>query len=90
MSVCLSIYMSVCLKLKISVSTEPIGFYSSEIKPVGPVIVLSYFRRGWDTNDSPPLPKKKDNSPIFFPFKKNLKHKNIGLLKTTSPPFKCP
>ena len=52
--------MSVCLKLKISVTTQPIGLYSSGNIPTGPVMVLSYFLRGWDTPNPPP-PKKKKN-----------------------------
>ena len=45
MSVCLS----VCLKVKISVTTEPIGLYSSGNISTGPVMVLSYFLGEWDT-----------------------------------------
>ena len=37
---------SVRLKLKISVTTEPIGIYSSGIIPAGPVVVLAIFF-GW-------------------------------------------
>ena len=51
MSVCLS----VCLKLKISVTKEPIGLYSSRNKPTDPVRILCYFLEGWDT----PNPTKK-------------------------------
>ena len=39
--------MSVCLKFKISVTTEPIELYSLENIPAGPVMVLSYFLGGW-------------------------------------------
>ena len=35
--------LSVCLSPKISVTTEPIGFYSSGNIPTGPVVVLGYF-----------------------------------------------
>ena len=51
--------MSVCLKLKISVTTEPIGFYTSGYIPIGRVVVLSYFLGGWDTHNPP----KNENSP---------------------------
>ena len=54
--------MSVRLSLKISVTTEPIGFYSSGYIPIGPVVVLSYFLGGWDTSDPP---KNQKISPIF-------------------------
>ena len=49
---------SVCQKLKIVVTTEPIEFYSSGNKPTGPVLVLSYFLGGWDN----PNPQK--NKPL--------------------------
>ena len=39
----MSVRLSVCPSLKISVTTEPIGFYSSGYIPIGPVVVLSYF-----------------------------------------------
>ena len=52
--------MSACLSLKISVTTETIGFYSSGDIPTGPVVVLSYFIGGWD---NPNLPKKYKNPP---------------------------
>ncbi len=55
--------LSVCLKLKILVTTEPIGFYSSGYIPVGPAVVLSYFLGGWDT---PSPPKKQKISPHYF------------------------
>ena len=35
--------MSVCPSLKISVTTEPMGFYSLGSIPTGPVVVLGYF-----------------------------------------------
>ena len=63
LSVCPSDRLSVCLSLKISVTTEPIGFYSSGYIPIGPVVVLSYFLGGWDT---PNPPKNKKNPPHFF------------------------
>ncbi len=44
MSVCLSVRPS----LKISVTTEPIGFYSSGYIPIGPVVVLRYILSGWE------------------------------------------
>ena len=50
--------MSVCLKLKISVTTKPIGLYSSGNIPNGPVMVLSYFLGGWDTPNLTLAPKK--------------------------------
>ena len=50
--------MSVRLSLKISVTTEPTGFYSSANLSTGPVVVLSYFLGGWDTPKPPP--------PFFF------------------------
>ena len=42
--------MSVCLKFKILVTTEPIGLYSSEIIPTGPVKVYNFFLGGKDTS----------------------------------------
>ena len=45
----MSVRPSVCLSLKISVTTELMGFYSSWNIPPGPVVVLSYFLGGWDT-----------------------------------------
>ena len=59
--------------LKISVTTELIGFYSSENKPTGPVLVLRYFLGGWDTPNPPP---KKKKIPLNF-FKKT-KHQLFG------------
>ena len=56
LSFCLSVRLSVRLKLKISVITEPIRLYSSGNMPTGPVVVLSYFLEGWD--NSPPQKKK--------------------------------
>ena len=43
MSVYMSVRLSVCLKLKIQVTNELIGLYSSKNIPTGPVMVLSYF-----------------------------------------------
>ena len=43
--------------LKILVTTGPIGFYSSENIPTGPLVVLGYFLWGWDT-PKPPKSKK--------------------------------
>ena len=50
----MSVRLSVRLNLKISVTTEPIGFYSSGNVPAGPVVVLGYFLGGWDTPIPPP------------------------------------
>ena len=36
-------------KLKISVTAEPIWFYSSGNIPTGSVVVLGYFLERWDT-----------------------------------------
>ena len=36
--------MSVCLSLKITVTTEPVGFYFSGNIPTGLVVVLSFFQ----------------------------------------------
>ena len=47
----MSIRLSVRLKLKISVTTEPIGFYSSGNISTGSVVVLSYFLGGCDTSN---------------------------------------
>ena len=61
----MSVYLSVCLSLKISLTTEPIRFYSSRNIPTGPVVVLGYFLGGWYT----PNPKKKQKippPPYFF------------------------
>ena len=49
----MSAYLSVFIKLKISVTAEPIGFYSSGNIPTGPVVVLG--------KESPP-PKKNSFS----------------------------
>ena len=58
--------MSVCLKLKISVSTKPIGLYSSGKIPTGPVTVLSYFLVGWDTPNPPKNKKMGFNKKNIF------------------------
>ena len=58
-SIIQSSLMSVRLKLKISVTTEPIGFYSSGYIPIGPVVVLSYFYGGGSPPTSPPSKKMK-------------------------------
>ena len=55
----MSVCPSVCLKLKISVTTKPIGLYSSGNIPTGPGMVLSYFLWGWDT----PTPQNIKNAP---------------------------
>ena len=43
---CLSVYPSICLSLKISVTTGLIGFYSLGNIPTGPVMVLGNFLGG--------------------------------------------
>ena len=60
----MSVRLSVRLSLKISVTTEPIGFYSSENIPTGPVVVLGYFIGGLNTPTTP-FPDK-NNPPWFF------------------------
>ena len=55
--------MSVCLKLRISVTTKPIGLYSSGNIPTGPGMVSNYFIWGWDT---PNLPNKTQNILLIF------------------------
>ena len=62
MSVRLSVRSSVRLKLKISVTTELIGLYSSGNIPTGPVVFLGYFLGGWDT----PNPEKTKTPLIIF------------------------
>ena len=56
--------MSVRPSRKISVTTEPIGFYSSRNIPTGPIVVLGYFLRRWDTHNPP---KNKKYPTHFFP-----------------------
>ena len=81
--------MSVCPpKLKISVTTQPIGTYKEY---TGPVMVLGYFPCGWDTsNPQKTIPRKKkiifktkmkknSRPPIFFYFFFiNLKYEKSG------------
>ena len=43
----------------ISATTELIVFYYSGYMPIGPVVVLSYFLRWWDTPNYP----KNENTP---------------------------
>ena len=56
--------LSVLLKLKISVTTELIGFYSSGKIPTGPLVVLGYFL-GDGTPPTPP-PQKSSSIKNFF------------------------
>ena len=44
----MSVRLSVHPSLKISVTTEPIRFYSSGKIPTGPVVVLGFFLGGYD------------------------------------------
>ena len=62
MSVCPSVYLS----LKISVTTEPIEFYSSWNIPTGPVLVFGHLLGGWTPPNHPKKNKKKTK------FKKNM------------------
>ncbi len=57
-----SVCLSVRLSLKITVTTEPIGFYSSGDILTGPVVVLGYFLGRWDT----PNPIQNKKSPHQF------------------------
>ena len=69
--------LSVCLKLRILVTTEPIGLYSLGNISNGPGMVLSYFLGGWDT----PNPQKNEKSPPQFFLKfffLNLNNTKIG------------
>ena len=59
----MSVHPSICLSLKISVTTQLIGFCSSGNIPIGPVVVLGYFLWGWDT---PNHPKDKKSPRHFF------------------------
>ena len=68
MFVRLSVCLSVRLSLKISVTTEPIEFYSSGNIPTGPVVVLGYFLVGWNTPNPPK--NKKIPLPFFFNYLK--------------------
>ncbi len=54
----LDVCPSVCPSLKISVTTEPIGFYSSGNIPTGRVVVLGYFLGG-GTHPTPQKQNKK-------------------------------
>ncbi len=76
--------LSVCLKLKISVTAEAISLYSSENIPTDPVMVSSYFlgrEGGGYTHNSPP-PKKKYPHPKFdLPFLFKSKIRKIWLIK---------
>ena len=73
----MSVYPSVCLtvrlSLKILVTTESIGFYSSGNIPTGPVVVLSYFLREWDTVVPKP-PQSPQKNTIFGQVIKTLLH----------------
>ncbi len=60
MSVC---PLSVCLELKTSVNTDPIGLSSLGNIPTGPVMVLDYFL--WASTSSL---KKKKNTPLPLKF----------------------
>ena len=51
----MSVSPFVCLKLKISVTAKPIGFYSSLNIPTGPVVGLGCFFRGSKTKFPLPL-----------------------------------
>ncbi len=54
--------MSVRPSIEISVTTEPIGFYSSGNIPTGPVVVLGYFLVG--VGHPKPRQKKKKSFPL--------------------------
>ena len=59
--------MSVCLRLKILVTTEPIGLYSLGNIPIVPMMVLGYLIKVWETPN--PVKKIKNTPPpkyIFF------------------------
>ena len=49
--------MSICLSLKISVTTELIWFYSSGNIPTGPRVVLGYFKVWVGLTVTPPYPR---------------------------------
>ena len=79
--------MSVCLKLKISVTTEPIELYYSGNTPAGSVKVLSYFLGVGHPKPSPY--KKRSSLPqilmlLLFLFKSKIQ--KIGLSKSTPLP----
>ena len=52
--------MSVRLKLKISVTAELVGFYSSGNRATGPEMVFRYFQG----DETPPPPKIKKKDPL--------------------------
>ena len=56
--------MSVCLKLKISVTNKPIEVFSLGNISTSPLVVLAIFWGGWDT----PLPQKNITPTILFSF----------------------
>ena len=51
--------------LKISVTAEPNGLYSSGNMPTGPVVVLRYFLGWWDKHN-PPKNKNKISRVLKF------------------------
>ena len=59
----MSIRLSVRPTLKITVTTEPIGFYSSGNIPTGLVVVLGYFLGGVG---HPKIPQKQKIPQPFF------------------------
>ena len=63
MSVRPTVCLSVRLKLKISVTTEPSELYYSGNISTGPVVVLSYFCGGWDTHNRHTI---KQMNTLFF------------------------
>ena len=82
MSVCPSVCPSVCLSLKISVTTEPIGFYSLGNIPTGPVVIFGYFLGG--VGHPQPPQKMKNTPPKKKKFLFKTKIKIVG--STTLPP----
>ena len=50
----MSVHLSVCLKLKISVTAEPVGFYFSGNITTGRVVIFIFLGVG-----TPPKPPKK-------------------------------
>ncbi len=77
----LDVCLSVCLKLKILVTTEPIGFYSSGYIPIGPVVFKLY---SWGVGHPPSTKQMK----ISLPTKKKCFLVNIKLQRSTSSTFK--
>ena len=65
----MSVCVSICLKLIISVPTELIWFYSSGIIPTSPMMVLSYFLGG-ESSPTPTPPKKKKKNDYQIPWGK--------------------